>query len=953
MKLELDIQTMQNQSSSHNSANENNNEDVKKLLRAGINSAKEGNRSEARLMLLQVTEAEPQNETAWLWLASISEYPEELLVFLQNVLKINPENERAIEWAKQTKALLSKTFVQRGIDASHQFQKDFAKQCFLQAIVHDEQNEMAWLWLASSTDSVEEKCSHLQKVLNINPENETALSSMKSVKHQIAQPFLKKAGSAAISGDHELARQNLDEAMKYSSDLEEAWVLKAFLASDFYEKIACYERALQINPEHDGAKAGLASLQALAPKVEAKGEVAPAPVEEKVETVEQEIETEVEENFVTDEVESTFNEQQFEIVNDEPQFEEAVAESDNILETPLVEEVTQEAQEPTELLSEVFDAPTGDLDEVFVQEAVASFSYSEAVAEESVAQETAVELEKEEVAESVQENECKVEELQETLTGDLQNEESSVAEDHAQIAQESVFEQSQLVKQFESEESAEIEAASEAQPVAEFETTQAVESVQEFNSDSQLEATDESTSEVVEETQNETFNSVATPDFQTENQVAKEYVEEDTQVEEAQQSFVQYPSYYQPEPQVEEAQSVEDTHTVVEESQVVVESQPATEPEYYSQSQFSAKEEPVIEESFQDETQNEVVETVTSEPQYDSSNGFGSYSQANVYTDYQQPTVEFSYQNIPAYTDPTADTITSYAPTETIAPQPSYFAEEEVKVEEVIEQQVEEENAPEIHQSFSHNENQFESVQCPFCHSENDHQAVTCASCEAMLSLSDLEMMLAHQNANQEVMLRAIEKMEVEKGIRAFEVAEITNLGIAHLNAHNLRKGFSYLQEASQLNPNDVVLSSKVNFLAIRLNEIEEYDQKAQENPVQSKTIMVVDDSPTVRKLITGKLEKCGHSVVSAVDGMDALAKINEVIPDLVLLDITMPRLDGYQVCKLIRNNEITKDIPVVMISGKDGFFDKVRGRMAGSSGYITKPFGPDTLMKTIETYLA
>ncbi len=222
-----------------------------------------------------------------------------------------------------------------------------------------------------------------------------------------------------------------------------------------------------------------------------------------------------------------------------------------------------------------------------------------------------------------------------------------------------------------------------------------------------------------------------------------------------------------------------------------------------------------------------------------------------------------------------------------------------------------------------------------------------------MLALSDLEMLLGHQNANQEVMLRAIEKMEVEKTIQEFGVEELTNLGIAHLNAHNLRKGFAYLQEASQLNPNDVVLSSKVNFLAIRLSEIEEYDQKAQENPVQSKTIMVVDDSPTVRKLITGKLEKCGHSVVSAVDGMDALAKINEVIPDLVLLDITMPRLDGYQVCKLIRNNDVTKDIPVVMISGKDGFFDKVRGRMAGSSGYITKPFGPDTLMKTIETYLA
>jgi twitching motility two-component system response regulator PilG len=71
----------------------------------------------------------------------------------------------------------------------------------------------------------------------------------------------------------------------------------------------------------------------------------------------------------------------------------------------------------------------------------------------------------------------------------------------------------------------------------------------------------------------------------------------------------------------------------------------------------------------------------------------------------------------------------------------------------------------------------------------------------------------------------------------------------------------------------------------------------------------------------------------------------------LILLDITMPRLDGYQVCKLVRGNAATKNVPVVMISGKDGFFDKVRGRMAGSTAYITKPFGPETLIKTVETY--
>jgi twitching motility two-component system response regulator PilG len=121
----------------------------------------------------------------------------------------------------------------------------------------------------------------------------------------------------------------------------------------------------------------------------------------------------------------------------------------------------------------------------------------------------------------------------------------------------------------------------------------------------------------------------------------------------------------------------------------------------------------------------------------------------------------------------------------------------------------------------------------------------------------------------------------------------------------------------------------------------------------KGKTILVVDDSPTVRKLIAGKLEKSGHNVFCSSDGVEALEMLAGMKPDLILLDINMPRMDGYQTCKSIRSKDVTKDIPVVMISGKDGFFDKVRGRMAGTTGYITKPFGPETLMKTVETYLA
>ncbi|PYT00578.1 MAG: hypothetical protein DMF63_08150 [Acidobacteria bacterium] len=121
----------------------------------------------------------------------------------------------------------------------------------------------------------------------------------------------------------------------------------------------------------------------------------------------------------------------------------------------------------------------------------------------------------------------------------------------------------------------------------------------------------------------------------------------------------------------------------------------------------------------------------------------------------------------------------------------------------------------------------------------------------------------------------------------------------------------------------------------------------------KGKSILVVDDSPTVRKLISGKLEKCGHEVICANDGVEAMERLEHFVPDLVLLDITMPRMDGYQVCKQIRSNDATRDVTVVMISGKDGFFDKVRGRMAGTTGYITKPFGPETLMKAVEMYLS
>lgn len=116
--------------------------------------------------------------------------------------------------------------------------------------------------------------------------------------------------------------------------------------------------------------------------------------------------------------------------------------------------------------------------------------------------------------------------------------------------------------------------------------------------------------------------------------------------------------------------------------------------------------------------------------------------------------------------------------------------------------------------------------------------------------------------------------------------------------------------------------------------------------------VMVVDDSPTVRKLVSLTLERRGYRVISAFDGVAAIKELGSCRPDLILLDINMPRLDGYRLCKLIKKHEATQTIPVVMLSGKDGMFDKLRGRLVGCSDYITKPFEADALTHKVAKYL-
>ena len=116
--------------------------------------------------------------------------------------------------------------------------------------------------------------------------------------------------------------------------------------------------------------------------------------------------------------------------------------------------------------------------------------------------------------------------------------------------------------------------------------------------------------------------------------------------------------------------------------------------------------------------------------------------------------------------------------------------------------------------------------------------------------------------------------------------------------------------------------------------------------------VLVVDDSNTIRRSAEIFLKQGGYEVLLAEDGFDALSKINDFKPDMVFCDILMPKLDGYQTCAIVKRNETFAATPVVMLSSKDGVFDKARGRMVGCEDYLTKPFTKDQLLETVGRFV-
>ncbi|HEY7418022.1 MAG TPA: response regulator [Ktedonobacteraceae bacterium] len=118
-------------------------------------------------------------------------------------------------------------------------------------------------------------------------------------------------------------------------------------------------------------------------------------------------------------------------------------------------------------------------------------------------------------------------------------------------------------------------------------------------------------------------------------------------------------------------------------------------------------------------------------------------------------------------------------------------------------------------------------------------------------------------------------------------------------------------------------------------------------------TVLVVDDSPTVRKIVQVTLQREHIRVITASDGLSALTSVADEMPAVILLDVQLPRMNGYHICQIIKKNLQFRQIPIIMLSGKDGLFDKMLGRLVGSTGYLTKPFDSVELVQVVKKHLA
>jgi twitching motility two-component system response regulator PilG len=253
---------------------------------------------------------------------------------------------------------------------------------------------------------------------------------------------------------------------------------------------------------------------------------------------------------------------------------------------------------------------------------------------------------------------------------------------------------------------------------------------------------------------------------------------------------------------------------------------------------------------------------------------------------------------------------------------------------------------------------------CPFCWFILERGTALCIKCMSHLVINN-QLLRSTATANQQILSKAIDRytgvIRREKNAKAYYY-----LGMAYLNSENWEEALTHLDKAVKLDPMRLFFSKQLQMLLNHMASTKAItgqnylpQEKASDdaaataqNLIKRNKILVIEDSSTTRKVIAITLNQNGYEIIEATDGLEALSKLNETRPDLILLDIILPKMDGYKILSIIKENPEFKKIPVIMLTSKDGIINKVKGKVAGSTAYLTKPFDPTQLVATIEKHL-
>ncbi len=260
---------------------------------------------------------------------------------------------------------------------------------------------------------------------------------------------------------------------------------------------------------------------------------------------------------------------------------------------------------------------------------------------------------------------------------------------------------------------------------------------------------------------------------------------------------------------------------------------------------------------------------------------------------------------------------------------------------------------------------------CLFCWAPLNKQAICCHHCSGYLTINQ-EALTLDQRPSPAFFKTAIKRYSrVSEKFPGLLAAQYC-LSLANLNLGNLKEALQHLDKVVKQAPEKKIFSSQFDQLKDYLaslqleadavdtstavasvaGETSGVDPKIEEIQESRKTILVVEDSSTIRKVITATLKRNGYDFVEAEDGLEALSRVSESKPDLILLDVVLPKMDGFKILSIIKGNKNLKEIPVIMLTSKDGFINKVKGKMGGANAYLTKPFDPTLMIREIEKHI-